>query len=241
MDMEVLEERLGISFGDRSLLAQALTHPSAVNEAPQEFSASNQRLEFLGDSFLDYVAARELYLRLPQLPEGRLTELRSAVVRGEALARVARSIELGAYLLMGQGEEASGGRERDSNLAAALESVVGAVLLDSGMDAAYAVTLRLLQPELERVTRDGAPRDPKSRLQEVMQGMGMGSPVYSLVDESGPDHDKTFSIEVQMDGQVLGRGAGRRKVDGERAAAEEALQTLEVNNDSSLEGRSRNA
>ena len=239
--MEALEQRLGVSFGDRSLLAQALTHPSAVNEAPQEFSASNQRLEFLGDSFLDYVAARELYLRLPQLPEGRLTELRSAVVRGEALARVARSIDLGAYLLMGQGEEGSGGRERDSNLAAALESLVGAALLDKGMDAAYAVTLRLLQPELEQVSRDGAPRDPKSRLQEVMQGMGKGSPVYSMVNESGPDHDKTFSIEVRMDGQVLGRGAGRRKVDGERAAAEEALRTLEVDNDYSLEGRTRDA
>ncbi len=227
MPMESLEERLGVSFGDGTLLSQALTHPSAVNEAPQEFSASNQRLEFLGDSFLDYVAARELYLRLPLLPEGRLTELRSAVVRGEALARVARSIDLGAYLLMGQGEEGSGGRERDTNLAAALESLVGAVLLDGGMDAAYDVTLRLLQPELESVLRDGAPRDPKSRLQEVMQGMGKGSPVYTTVDESGPDHEKTFSVEVRMDGQVLGRGAGRRKVDGERAAAEEALRTLE--------------
>lgn len=227
MPMEPLEERLGVSFGDGTLLSQALTHPSAVNEAPQEFSTSNQRLEFLGDSFLDYVAARELYLRLPLLPEGQLTELRSAVVRGEALARVARSIDLGAYLLMGQGEEGSGGRERDTNLAAALEALVGAVLLDGGMDAAYDVTLRLLQPELESVLRDGAPRDPKSRLQEVMQGMGKGSPVYTTVDESGPDHEKTFSIEVRMDGQVLGRGAGRRKVDGERAAAEEALRSLE--------------
>lgn len=225
--METLEERLGVSFGDGTLLSQALTHPSAVNEAPQEFSASNQRLEFLGDSFLDYVAARELYLRLPQLPEGQLTELRSAVVRGEALARVARSIDLGARLLMGQGEEGSGGRERDTNLAAALEALVGAVLLDGGIETAYAVTLRLLQPELESVLRDGAPRDPKSRLQEVMQGMGKGSPVYSTVDESGPDHEKTFSIEIWMDGQLLGRGAGRRKVDGERAAAEEALRTLE--------------
>ena len=227
MPMESLEERLGVSFGDGTLLSQALTHPSAVNEAPQEFSASNQRLEFLGDSFLDYVAARELYLRLPQLPEGQLTELRSAVVRGEALARIARSINLGAHLLMGQGEEGSGGRERDTNLAAALEALVGAVLLDGRMETAYAVTLRLLQPELESVLRDGAPRDPKSRLQEVMQGMGKGSPVYSTVDESGPDHEKTFSIEIRMDGRVLGRGAGRRKVDGERAAAEEALRSLE--------------
>ena len=159
--MEQLEERLGISFRDGALLAQALTHPSAVNEDPQAHSASNQRLEFLGDSFVDYVATRELYLRLPQMPEGRLTELRSSVVRGETLARVARGISLGSYLHVGQGEEGSGGRGRDSNLAAALEAMVGAILLDRGMEAAYAATLRLLQPELDRVIQEGAPQRPQ--------------------------------------------------------------------------------
>ena len=128
---------------------------------------------------------------------------------------------------MGQGEEASGGRDRDSNLAAALESVVGAVLLDRGMEDAYAVTLRLLQPELDRVIQEGAPRDPKSRLQEAMQGMGMGSPVYTTVSETGQGPEKVFDIEIALDGRVLGRGSGRRKVDGERAAALEALKALE--------------
>ena len=183
MAKERLEERLGISFADGKLLSQALTHPSAVNEDPQEFAASNQRLEFLGDSFIDFVAARELYLGLPQMTEGQLTELRSSVVRGEALARVARSITLGSYLYMGQGEEGSGGRGRDSNLAAALEAVVGAILLGNGLEDAYAVTARLLQSELDRVIQEGAPRDPKSRLQEVMQGMGKGAPVYTTVSE----------------------------------------------------------
>ena len=225
--MEQLEERLGISFRDGALLAQALTHPSAVNEDPQAHSSSNQRLEFLGDSFVDYVAARELYLRLPQMAEGQLTELRVSVVRGETLARVARGVSLGSWLRMGQGEEGSGGRDRDSNLAAALESVVGAVLLDRGMEDAYAVTLRLLQPELERVVQEGAPRDPKSRLQEAMQGMGMGSPVYTAVSETGQGHEKVFEIQIALDGRVLGRGSGRRKVDGERAAALEALKALE--------------
>ena len=227
MDMEQLEERLGITFRDRALLAQALTHPSAVNEDPQSYSASNQRLEFLGDSFVGYVAARELYLRLPDMTEGQLTELRSSVVRGETLARVARDISLGACLGMGQGEEGGGGRDRDSNLAAALESVVGAILLDRGMEDAYAVTLRLLQPELDRAVNEGAPRDPKSRLQEVMQGMGRGSPVYTTVAETGLGHEKVFEIEIALDDRVLGRGSGRRKVDGERAAAEEALRALE--------------
>ena len=226
-----LEETLGVSFADSTLLSLALTHPSAPNEHPQAFSASNQRLEFLGDSFLDYVAARELYMRQPELAEGSLTELRSAVVRGEALARVARDISLGSYLLMGQGEESSGGRERDSNLAAAVEALVGAVLLDRGMDDAYAVTLRLLEPELDRVIRDGAPKDPKSRLQELMQGMGKGSPVYTTVAENGLGHERTFEIEVALDDGVVGRGSGRRKVDGEREAAIEALKALEENAD----------
>ena len=227
MAMEQLEENLGTSFADGAILSMALTHPSAVNEDPEAFSASNQRLEYLGDAFVDYVAAMELYLRLPQLPEGSLTELRSSVVRGEALARVARSISLGSCLLMGQGEEASGGRDRDSNLAAAAEALVGAILLDKGMEVAYDYTKRLLQPELDRVIREGAPKDPKSRLQEVMQGMGMGPPVYATVGEAGAGHEKIFSIEVLMDGQTLGRGSGRRKVEGERAAAEEALTVLE--------------
>ena len=226
-DLTALERVLGISFGDGTLLSQALTHPSAVNEDPQEFAASNQRLEFLGDSFIDFVAARELYLGLPQMTEGHLTELRSSVVRGEALARVARGITLGSYLYMGQGEEGSGGRDRDSNLAAALEAVVGAILLGNGMEDAYTVTLRLLQSELDRVIQEGAPKDPKSRLQEVMQGMGKGAPVYTTVSETGDGHEKTFAIEVVLDGRVLGRGSGRRKVGGERAAALEALKTLE--------------
>ena len=226
-DLTALERVLGISFGDGKLISQALTHPSAVNEDPQEFAASNQRLEFLGDSFIDFVAARELYLGLPQMTEGQLTELRSSVVRGEALARVARSITLGSYLYMGQGEEGSGGRGRDSNLAAALEAVVGAILLGNGLEDAYTVTLRLLQSELDRVIQKGAPRDPKSRLQEVMQGMGKGAPVYTTASETGDGHEKTFAIEVVMDGRVLGRGSGRRKVDGERAAALEALKALE--------------
>ncbi|MFH1560058.1 MAG: ribonuclease III [Chloroflexota bacterium] len=222
-----LEKCLGISFADRDLLSQALTHPSAVNEDPQAFSSSNQRLEFLGDAFIDFVVAQELYRRLPQMSEGELTELRSAIVRGETLARVARGLSLGSFICMGQGEEGSGGRERESNLAATLEAVVGALLLDRGVEIAYTLTLDLLQPELERTIHEGVAKDPKSRLQELAQGMGKGSPVYRTVTESGPDHLRVFAIEVVVAGQVMGTGSGHRKVDGERAAALEALKALE--------------
>ena len=208
------------------MLSEALTHPSAVNEDPQAHPVSNQRLEFLGDALIGLVAARELYRLLPAAPEGSLTELRAAVVRGETLARVARGISLGDYLRLGQGEEASGGRERESNLASALEALVGAVLLDRGAEEACGVALELIRPELERVAREGAERDPKSQLQEVTQGLGMGSPTYRTVSQSDPEHDRTFQIEVLVAGRVMGAGSGRRKVDGERAAALEALDML---------------
>ena len=221
-----LEDRLGVSFSDGRLLSEALTHPSAVNEDPKANPVSNQRLEFLGDALIGLVAASELFRLLPTAHEGSLTELRAAVVRGETLARVAQGLSLGDYLRLGQGEEASGGRERESNLASALEALVGAVLLDRGAEEACDVALRLIRPELERVAREGAERDPKSRLQEVTQGLGMGSPTYRTASQSGPEKDRTFHIEVLVAGRVMGSGSGRRKVDGERAAALEALQIL---------------
>ncbi|MBF8266767.1 MAG: rnc [Dehalococcoidia bacterium] len=226
-DGETLEKRLGIFFADKALLSLALTHPSAVNEDPQKFPSSNQRLEFLGDAFIDLVVAQELYHRLPHMAEGQLTELRSAIVRGETLARVARELSLGAFLHLGQGEEGSGGRDRESSLAAALEAVIGAFLLDQGYAATRDLTLRLLQRELDRATHEGIARDPKSRLQEMAQGMGKGFPVYRTVAESGFPHEKVFTIEVVVEGRVMGTGSGHRKVDGERAAALEALAALE--------------
>jgi ribonuclease-3 len=225
--IEILERRLGVSFVDKALLSLAMTHPSAVNEDPLAFPYSNQRLEFLGDAFIDLVVAQDLYHRLPQMSEGQLTELRSSVVRGETLASVARELSLGASLYLGQGEDGSGGRDRDSNLAATLEAVVGAFLLDSGHEVARVHTLRLLQSELARAMREGVPKDPKSRLQELVQSMGKGVPVYRTVSESGLVHYKVFDVEVWVDGQILARGSGRRKVDGERAAALEALESLE--------------
>ncbi|MBI2856370.1 MAG: ribonuclease III [Chloroflexi bacterium] len=226
-ELAALERGLDVSFGDKELLALALTHPSATNEAPEEFLESNQRLEFLGDALIDFVVAHELFLRLPEAPEGDLTELRSAIVRRESLARVARSISLGSYLRLGQGEERSGGQERDSNLSAGLEALIGAVLVDQGVQVACDMVLRLLGPEVERAVKDGVAKDPKSRLQELAQGMGKGSPRYRLVEEYGSEHRRTFIIEALVDGEAMGRGSGTRKVDAERAAALEVLRALE--------------
>lgn len=224
---DALQGVLEIVFGNPDMLCQALTHPSAVNEHSEGFSESNQRLEFLGDSFIGFVVARELYCRLPQVAEGDLSKMRSEIVRGEALANVARRLQLGSFLHIGHGEDSSGGRQRGSNLAAALEAVIGAILLDQGSEIAYGLTTRLLETDISRSVSGGVIKDPKNALQELTQGAGRGTPVYRVVGESGSDYRKVFTMEVLVDGQIKGTGSGHRKVDGERAAALEAIKGLE--------------
>jgi ribonuclease-3 len=226
VDPSRLEAALQLSFRDRELLRLALTHSSFVNEHPEEGGGSNERLEFLGDAVLDFVVAEELYQRFPERTEGELTALRAALVSGQALAPIGLALELGDYLSLGQGEEASGGRTRASTLAAALEALVGAVLLDLGYPAARGLILRLLKEGLEDLARAGVPKDPKSLLQELVQGQGKPPPVYQTVDEQGPDHAKQFVVEALVEGQVVGRGSGPRKVEAERAAALAALDSL---------------
>lgn len=222
-----LEEALGLPFRDSGLLRLALVHSSYANEHPEVAPESNERLEFLGDALLDLVMAAELYRRYPQMAEGALTMARSALVRGETLAEMAAGLRLGELLLLGQGEENSGGRERMSNLAAAFESVVGAVFLDRGYPAARDLMLRLFEPRLEGLASGGLPRDPKSLLQEVVQRQGKPAPVYRIVEETGPDHARHFVSEVLVEDQVLGRGSGRRKGEAETDAARSALASLE--------------
>ena len=227
MDTAQLQQVLDVSFRDASLFRQVLTHPSYINEHPEEVGGSNQRLEFLGDALIGLVVARELYRRHPQLEEGALTELRSDTVRGETLADVARRLKLGEHLLLGQGEAASGGRDRDSNLAAALEALVGAVLVDQGYRAAQRFVLQVLKPELARAGPRTMSKDPKSQLQERVQGEGRAAPRYEVVGAEGPDHRRLFTVQVIVDGQVAGTGRGRRKVDAERQAARDAMRRLE--------------
>lgn len=226
-ETEEFEENVGIVFDDKSLLLRALTHRSYLNEHPGFGFEDNERLEFLGDAVLDFVTGEYLYHRFPEMAEGPLTSLRSALVRRETLARFARQIHLDRYLLLGHGEAASGGRRRPATLCATFEAVVGALYLDQGVDAVKRFVEPIISPEVARTTRDHLDKDAKSQLQEMAQGRLRCTPRYKTVDESGPDHAKTFTIEVIICGQVYGQGTGRSKQQAAQAAAEDALKRLE--------------
>ena len=227
MNTTQLQQSLGLSFSNPTLLHLALTHPSYMNEHPEQANGSNQRLEFLGDAFIDLVVAQDLYRRYPDLDEGALTELRSQVVRGQALAHVARRLDLGKHLLLGQGEAASGGRDRESNLAAVLEALVGAVLVAHGYRTARRFVLRVLKPDLAQLGPRGMQKDSKSQLQEQMQRDGRSTPRYQVTSAEGLAHQRLFTVRVVVDGEVIGTGEGKRKVDAERQAALDALKAVD--------------
>jgi len=225
-DTAVLQERLGVKFADAALLELSLVHSSYVNENPAAAAGHNERLEFLGDAVLDFVVAGKLYGDYPDLSEGDMTRLRSALVRRETLARLARSIGLGDFLVMGKGEEASGGRAKPANLASALEAVIAAIYLDRGITATRKIIVRLLAAEWREAVAAGTRSDAKSRLQELTQARFQLTPDYRLIDETGPDHDKRFTVAVTVDGEVLGEGAGSSKKLAEKEAARAALERL---------------
>ena len=235
-ELEWAASELGLSFDSPSLLVEALTHPSFLNENPEAGRTSYQRLEFLGDAVLGYVTASELFRRFPDLHEGELTKLRAHLVQERTLAAAGEFLNLGERLFMGRGEEAIGGRRRSSNLAAALEALIGAAYLDQGPSAARNLILRLLASEIEKVEdRGGAPLDPKSHLQEVVQARHEPLPQYRVVDARGPDHRRTFTVEVLLENRVAGVGVARRKVDAERMAAAKALESLSASMDNGQE------
>ncbi len=221
-DLSDLEAIIGVAFHDKSLLIRALVHRSALNEQFDLAPCSNERLEFLGDAVLGLVTAEYLYHRFPEYREGDLTNLRAALVCGEALAQFARQIHLGQFLYLSKGEEASGGRDREASLACAFEALVGAIYLDQGLPAARRFLQRFIEPEGGRAV-PSLDKDPKSHLQEIVQGKYQRTPRYRTVAEEGPDHAKIFTVEVLMGDQVLGRGTGRSKQAAERAAAQAAL------------------
>jgi ribonuclease-3 len=223
-----LEERLGVTFKDAALLRQALVHSSFVNENPEEAPESNERLEFLGDAVLGLIVADDLYAAFPGEDEGSLTELRTHLVRRDTLATVARRLDLGSDLLLGRGEEAGGGRERQTNMAHAYEAVVGSIFLDSGLDVARDFVRRSLSEEFESIRQRTFQADPKSHLQELSQSRYQSTPIYRLVEAEGPDHARRFTVEVLVDGQARGRGSGSSKQQAEKEAAREALQRLEA-------------
>ncbi len=225
-DLSQLEETLGIIFTDKSLLQRALTHRSYLNENPAYPLSDNERLEFLGDAVLDFLTAKYLYNRFPEIAEGGLTSLRAALVKTETLAQFAKQWRLGEHLLLSHGEAESGGRRRQATLCAAFESLVGAILLDQGLQAAEDFILRCIEPEVRHVLEEELHKDAKSMLQEVAQGQLQTTPVYRTVAERGPDHAKEFTIEVLIGGEAYGQGVGPSKQTAEQAAAKAALQRI---------------
>ena len=218
-------KRLGLSFKNQALLARALTHRSYVNEHPEELE-DNERLEFLGDAVLDFLCGAWLYNHYPEMREGELTRMRSALVRTEQLAEFARSLSLGPALRLGHGEIVGKGRERDLLLCATFEALVGAIYLESGIET----TLDFIQPLLAKAVipllKEADSRDPKSRLQEWSQARHLGIPEYVIVQTSGPDHEPLFIVEVRIKADVYGRGSGQNKAAAERMAALKAFEFI---------------
>jgi ribonuclease-3 len=221
--MHPLEERIRYQFRNPQLLTEALTHPSVAHEK-QKRHFDNQRLEFLGDAVLQLIITEHLFARYHEAGEGRLTTRRSRLVSREALKIHAAQLDLGRYLLMGRGEEASGGRQRDSTLSDAFEALLGAIYLDSDLETVRRFILEEMQPELERLEEEPLEVNPKGQLQELLQAISPRSPLYELVSQQGREHEKTFFVRVLWENLVLGEGSGRSKKLAETAAALAALK-----------------
>ncbi len=223
--MTALEERLGYSFRNRALLETALTHSSYANENRASGIVCNERLEFLGDSVLGVTVADFLYRHFPDMPEGRMTRLRAELVCEQSLHRVALELHLGDYLRLGKGEEHNGGRKRASILSDAVEAVIAAMYLDAGMETAAGFIHRCLLDDV-RAIETPTFTDYKTSLQELVQRHSGQVLSYELVGEEGPDHAKTFRVQVCLNGDPIGRGTGRTKKEAEQTAAANALEAL---------------
>lgn len=218
-----LEKSVGIHFRNKEYLMRALTHRSAVRQA--RANGHNERLEFLGDAVLELVATEYLF-QYKDKSEGELTNWRAALVRGEHLAKVARDIQLGQYLFMSNGEEASGGREKDSTLANAVEAFIGAVFLDQGYETAKEFCYERILVHLNQLIAQGRDRDHKSVFQEKSQEFKGVTPHYEVVSEVGPDHDKIFTCAAYIDDELIAKGEGNSKQRAEQEAAKKALAKL---------------
>src|SRR5512138_613963 len=225
--VSALEERLGIVLSDRQTSLAALTHKSYVNEHRDEQGLQdNERLEFLGDAVIDLAVSHRLMERFPSAREGDLSKMRAAVVDEQGLSEMARALDLGGLLRLGRGEELTGGRQKSSLLADAMEAVIAAVYLASGLAAVLAIADRFLGEAFARAAAGTLDRDYKTQLQELAQSRMRATPRYRVVAEHGPDHSKTFEVETDLRGEVVGRGTGRSKKDAEQAAAKLALDAV---------------
>lgn len=221
-----LNERLNLSFKNLSLLVRALTHSSYVNEHPEAVE-DNERLEFLGDAVLGFMVGAWVYQRFPEMPEGDLTKMRSALVRNEQLAKFARKLDLGRALRLGRGMYITEVHNHNNLLGSAFEALVGAMYLDSGLNVVSSFVTPILENARESVLNQI--RDPKSELLEYVQSLKLSKPLYRVINTSGPDHEVIFEVVVEVDGEIKGQGVGTNKSYAEHAAAQDALNNFGVN------------
>ena len=219
-----LLDKVGYEFKDKAILMNALTHSSYSSEHKMPYASNNERLEFIGDAYVDAAVGAEIFTIMKDAPEGLLSKNRADVVREESLADVARGIGLGDYIYMGKGEEATGGRNKDSILADCFEALIGAIIIDGGYDAGNKVVLDLLGEKIRLAVAGKLRNDYKTMLQEKIQEKEHDIRIrYNTVSESGPDHNKTFTVEVVAGSSVIGRGTGKSKAKAEQEAARDAL------------------
>lgn len=220
-----LERKIDYTFNNDRLLNTALTHSSYANEHKKDKIEYNERMEFLGDAVLELVSSDILFNRFPNMPEGEMTRLRASLVCEVTLAYDARQLELGKYLRLGKGEEITGGRSRDSVTSDALEALIGAIYLDSGLEQAYRFVEKFVMNDIENKKLFS---DSKTHLQELVSSVSIEDVIsYEIIDESGPDHDKCYEAVVKINDKVIGQGTGRNKKSAEQQAAYQALRTLD--------------
>ena len=224
--LKIFEKSIGYGFRNKALLNQAFTHKSYANEKSLEHSSDNERLEFLGDSVLGLIISHTLYNECPGDDEGVLTRYKSQLVSGETLGRIAKELNLGEYILLGKGEEASGGRKHVSNLMCAMEAVIGSVFLDGGLKAANVFISRVFGPEIQLVKEGKGLKDYKSMFQQAVLRKFKAIPTYRILSEIGPDHKKHFIVEAVVAGTRYGIGSGPNKKSAEQSSAKEALSSF---------------
>lgn len=223
-NLSELEKKIKIVFKDKSVLQTAFVHKSYINEHKDEKRAHNERLEFLGDAVLELVATEYLFKAFPESGEGELTSFRSALVKGNHLAQVARDLELGNFLFLSKGEERSGGREKNYLLANTLESLIGAIYLDQGFSVAHTFIDKMILANLEDIVEKGLHVDAKSKLQELAQERFGVTPNYRVISDSGPDHNKLFEVGAFIEEDLIGSGTGSSKQKAEQSAAAASLK-----------------
>lgn len=220
-------DKISYNFKNIELLTLALTHSSYANQLRKEIYENNERLEFLGDAVLDMVVSEYMYNKFPHMLEGELTKLRATVVCESSLARLAKNLGIGEYVLLGKGEATTGGRQRESILADTFEAIIGAITIDGGVENAKQYVLGFMTDEITRMKDDFKNLDYKTHLQEVIQCTSKVPLHYMIIEEKGPDHDKVFVAQVDHENNVLGKGDGKSKKEAEQSAAKNALENLE--------------